>query len=194
MLQYGVRREANVCPERVPKPSRRNLMVTPHPSTRLFFVTKRTCVHRTFHVHEVFLTDFPSLKHMGQSSAPFEAVADELFVAQVARRYLVCEAFCAVGVGFSALGAYGCAAVPAPFHAGVVQWVYVNGLALAVKRQLLCSGNAAVVEAGGVVGCHGRLVVGVEVIDKRHAFYWIAGAVERFEDVKEVAADVLVAD
>ena len=131
--------------------------------------------------------------HSAPSATPAEAVGCEELVGLVGMGDLMVERGVAVGVARGS-GGLDAAAPPNGAHAGIVERVEVDGASEGVFGEPRLSLHLAVAEAARVVGPHGPLVVGPEVVDEPDALNGIACVVELPEDLRCLSGDGLVAD
>ena len=121
-------------------------------------------------------------------------MADEEAVAEVGAVDFIRERARAVAIWGGGGGLYLHAAAGITAVVGIVEGVDVDGQSQCVLRYSGRGGYGAVAEAGGVVGPHAALVVGIVVVDELHAPDGIAVVVELTENGEQVGGDGLVAD
>ena len=120
---------------------------------------------------------------------PLEAVLKEEPVAQVACHELVAEGTLTVGIAAGGGRLNGGAPVTPFPYARVVERVDVYGHAPGMGGETSAARHLSVVEAACIVGTHRLLIVGIIVIDERHALYGVPMAIELAEDVEQVGSD-----
>ena len=109
-------------------------------------------------------------------------------VAEVVLVDLVRESLGAVRKGGSAGGTY-----PGRADVGILEGIDVDSQAKRMLGEFPHTGFLAVVEAGGVVGSHGGLVIPAEIIDEADAPNRIAGLVQFLENGQEILGNGFIA-
>lgn len=75
----------------------------------------------------------------------------------------------------------------------IVQRVNVYGAAVRMIGQLGFSRNSAVIKAGCVIVCHGRLIIRIILVNQPYLFYGIFAVVQAAEDFYQILCDFLIA-
>lgn len=141
--------------------------------------------------HHLF--SFPSLKMLvilqaTPAATPTETIRFERLFAKVVVVDFVGELLATVNV----VG--GCGRTDArAFDTGILQWIDVDSHAKGMLREPPRTGYGAVVETRTVVGLHGGLVGGVEVVHQPDTIDGISLCKQGPEDAEQVVGDGLVA-
>ena len=122
-------------------------------------------------------------------TTPFETVGAEEAVGEIGGGDPVrVVAAGAIGV-WATVGGFDSLFAAAGAHEWIIERIEVDRHTEGVARELLRSGDTAIVETRGVIGCHGALIITIIAVNELHSLYGVAGEIELTEDIDQVGGN-----